>query len=311
MIELVLGLSLAFIMFSLGLSLSFKDFTVAFRQPKVLLAGLLCQVVLLPVVAFSLIFLFRLQGELAFGVMILGCCPGGITSNVMTRWAKGDVALSISYTAIVSLLTAFTLPFILAAASSQFLSSETFEIDAIPLSFKVFAIATLPVLIGVFLKKIGPSAASFEGRVSQAANLMFAVIVLATLISQWSVFVGNLSLLGPVLLSLNLLMLAIGCFFGSFFKFSKDKITTLAVECGFQNGTVGIVVGTLVSKPVGDAFLTESSLPSAVYGVLMLITIAPFVIWRRSITSCKSGLFNSPSVQLTDASSTVSPSCRP
>ena len=153
MIELVLGLSLAFIMFSLGLSLSPEDFAVAFRQPKALFAGLICQVILLPLVAFCLITFFQLQGELAFGVMILSCCPGGITSNVMTRWARGDVALSISYTAIVSLLTALTLPLILSIASTQFLSGRALDLNVLSLSLKVFAIATLPVLIGVLIQK--------------------------------------------------------------------------------------------------------------------------------------------------------------
>ena len=152
MIELFLGLSLAFIMFSLGLSLEPRDFAVALRQPKALLAGLLCQVIGFPVIAFLLIRLFQLQGDLAFGVMILSCCPGGITTNVMSRWARGDVALSISYTAIVSLLTAITLPLILGASAGQFLETADIQFAVAPLSLKAFAIATLPVLIGVVIR---------------------------------------------------------------------------------------------------------------------------------------------------------------
>ena len=285
MIELVLGLSLAFIMFSLGLSLSPEDFAVAFRQPKALFAGLICQVILLPLVAFCLITFFQLQGELAFGVMILSCCPGGITSNVMTRWARGDVALSISYTAIVSLLTALTLPLILSIASTQFLSGRALDLNVLSLSLKVFAIATLPVLIGVLIRKVRPaSAAALERSCTLLSNALFALILLATLISQWAVFTGNLMTLGPILLSLNLMMLFIGCCLGSGLKLPREQVTTLAIESGFQNGTIGIVVGTLVSQPVAGVLLSQSSLPSAVYGVLMLITIAPFLLWRRSIT---------------------------
>lgn len=172
MIELFLGLSLAIIMFSLGLSLEPRDFAVALRQPKALLAGLLCQVIGLPLIAFLLIRLFQLQGDLAFGVMILSCCPGGITSNVMSRWARGDVALSISYTAIVSLLTAVTLPLILGASAGQFLETTDVQFAVAPLSFKVFAIATLPVLIGVVIKQLRSSAATrLEQRCSRLANL--------------------------------------------------------------------------------------------------------------------------------------------
>ena len=285
MIELVLGLSLAFIMFSLGLSLSEKDFAVAFHQPRALFAGLLCQVVLLPLVAFCLIYFFQLERELAFGVMILSCCPGGITSNVMTRWARGDVALSISYTAIVSLLTALTLPLVLRIASTQFLFDKALNISVLPLTLKVFTIATLPVLIGVLIRKIKPSSAiTLERPCTVLSNALFALILLATLISQWDVFTGNLLTLGPILLSLNLLMLLIGCCMGTGLNLPRRQITTLAIESGFQNGTIGIVVGTLISKPVANAALSQTSLPSAVYGVLMLITIAPFIAWRRSIT---------------------------
>lgn len=284
MIELVLGLSLAFIMFSLGLSLELRDFVVAFRQPRALLAGLLCQVILLPLMAFLLIGLFRLQGDLAFGVMILSCCPGGITSNVMSRWARGDVALSISYTAIVSLLTAFTLPLILGSAAGRFLATSDFEFAVVPLSLKVFALATLPVLIGVMLRKLHASATiQWERRCSRLANLLFALILLATLISQWDVFTAHLEVLGPILISLNVLMLLLGCTLGPLLALPRPQVTTLAIESGFQNGTVGIVVGAMLSQPGSDAVLTEMSLPSAVYGVLMLITVAPFVFWRRSL----------------------------
>ncbi len=291
MIELFLGLSLAFIMFSLGLSLDPRDFAVALRQPKALLAGLLCQVIGLPFIAFLLIRLFQLQGDLAFGVMILSCCPGGITSNVMSRWARGDVALSISYTAIVSLLTAVTLPLILGASAGQFLETTDVQFAVAPLSFKVFAIATLPVLIGVLIKKLRSSAATrLEQRCSRLANLLFAVILLATLMSQWDVFTAHLEVLGPILISLNVLMLLLGCTLGPLLALPRSQVTTLAIESGFQNGTVGIVVGAMLSQPGSSAVLTEMSLPSAVYGVLMLITVAPFVIWRRSLGGISSAL---------------------
>ena len=284
MIELVLGLSLAFIMFSLGLSLQPRDFAVALGQPKALLAGLLCQIIGLPLIAFLLIRLFQLQGDLAFGVMILSCCPGGITSNVMSRWARGDVALSISYTAIVSLLTAITLPFILGASAGQFLQTADFAIAVAPLSLKVFAIATLPVLIGVVIKQLCSFAASRWERIcSRMANMLFALILLATLLSQWEVFTTHLAVLGPTLISLNVLMLLLGCTLGPLLALPSSQVTTLAIESGFQNGTVGIVVGAMLSQPGTDVVLTEMSLPSAVYGVLMLITVAPFVLWRRSL----------------------------
>ena len=153
MIELILSVGLAFIMLSLGLSLQPADFTRAFQQPRALLAGAVAQVIVLPVVAFILLRLFGLKGELAVGVMILSCCPGGITSIVMTRLSRGDVALSISYTALASLFTAISLPLILGFTAPLFVTNQAIEISILPLSLKVFSIATVPVLIGVWLKQ--------------------------------------------------------------------------------------------------------------------------------------------------------------
>ena len=283
MIEVVLGVSLAVIMFSLGLGLSPKDFAVAIQQPKALFAGVICQVVLLPLLAFVLVLSFRLEGEFALGVMILSCCPGGITSNVMTKWGRGDVALSISYTSLASLLTAITLPLILSVAARSFLPEALFDVEILPLSVKVFSIATLPVLFGVTLRRMQPLLVKrSEQKMAVVANALFVVILLGTLIGQWNTFTGNLLILGPILLGLNLIMLFLGCCVGSVLRLPKAKITTLAIESGFQNGTVGIVVGALVSQPATGEVFAPTSLPSAVYGVLMLITIAPFILWRRS-----------------------------
>lgn len=148
----------------------------------------------------------------------------------------------------------------------------------------MFAIATLPVILGVVIRRLRPSVrGGFERGCSRLANILFAVILLATLISQWGVFTANLTVLGPVLLSLNLLMLLLGSGLGPLLGLPSDQVTTLAIESGFQNGTVGIVVGAMLSQPGSNAVLTEMSLPSAVYGVLMLVTVAPFVMWRRSL----------------------------
>ena len=283
MIEVVLGVSLAVIMFSLGLGLSPKDFAVAIQQPKALFAGVICQVVLLPLLAFVIVLSFRLEGEFALGVMILSCCPGGITSNVMTKWGRGDVALSISYTSLASLLTAITLPLILSVAARAFLPEALFDLEILPLSVKVFSIATLPVLFGVTLRRMQPLLVErSEQKMAVVANALFVVILLGTLIGQWNTFAVNLLILGPILLGLNLIMLCWGCCVGSVLRLPKAKITTLAIESGFQNGTVGIVVGALVSQPATGEVFAPTSLPSAVYGVLMLITIAPFILWRRS-----------------------------
>ena len=263
MIELILSVGLAFIMLSLGLSLQPEDFTRAFQQPRALLAGALAQVIVLPVVAFILLRLFGLSGQLAVGVMILSCCPGGITSNVMTRLSRGDVALSISYTALASLFTAISLPLILGVTAPLFVPNQA-EISILPLSLKVFSIATVPVLIGVGLKQQAPQFCErVEPTASRLANLLFLLIVVGTLTSQWAVFTSNLSIIGPTLLSLNLLMLAIGLALGALLQLPTAQTTTLSIEAGFQNGTIGIVVGSLIGPALTPGELNSFSLPSA------------------------------------------------
>lgn len=282
MIETSLSAALAFIMFSLGLSLKPSDFSRAMSSPKELLAGAVTQIVLLPIIAFTLVVLFDIQGQLAIGVMILSCCPGGITSNIMTKLAKGDVALSISYTALASIATAVSLPLILRLSSYLLSPLGVVSVSILPLSLRIFLLATLPVFTGVVTGQLlGFKAQKVEKVLGRLANILFAVIVLGVLVSQWSAFASNLPTLGPALLGLNLIMLTLGLAVGSSLGMNTQKSTALAIEAGFQNGTIGIVVGTIVGASDSTIALNSYSLPSAVYGVLMLITIAPFIAWRR------------------------------
>ena len=295
MLSLVLPLCLAFVMFSLGISLRPSDFRVALRQPKTLLAGALAQMVLLPVVAYGLVCLFGLTDELAIGVMVLSCCPGGVTSNLFTRLARGDVALSISYTALASVLTAVTLPLILGLVSGPLMPDLDTSISTLPLSFKMLSIATLPVVIGVFCNQWKPGwCLAMRPLCDRFANVVLVLVIIGAVASQWALFVGNLQTLGPLLLLLNLLMLGIGLGVGTLLALPQAQVTTLAIESGFQNGTVGIVVGTLLTPLVLGDQLSGFSLPSAIYGVLMQFTVIPFVVWRR---------FSAPTMSLRDWSS--------
>ena len=271
-------------MFSLGLSLKPQDFGVAFHQPKALIAGAIAQLLMLPVIAFVLLRIFGLQGDFALGIMILSCCPGGITSSIVTKLSRGDVALSISYTALASLVTAVTLPLVLILTAPFLIPQQDVELSILPLSLKVFALATLPVVLGVCIRQWIPKlAVRWQLPSSQLANGLFVAVLIGVLIGQWDVFIANLPLLGPLLLLLNLLMLIIGLVVGHLLRLKKSQITSLSVEAGFQNGTIGIVVGSLISEEFIQGGLSRFSLPSAVYSVLMLVTIIPFVLWRRSL----------------------------
>ena len=271
-------------MFSLGLSLKPQDFGVALHQPKALIAGAIAQLLMLPLIAFVLLRIFSVQGDFALGVMILSCCPGGITSSLVTKLSRGDVALSISYTALASLVTAATLPLVLSIAAPIFIPQQEIGLSILPLSLKVFSLATLPVLLGVLIRQWTPKlAVRWQLPSSQVANVLFVAVLIGVLIGQWDVFIAYLPVLGPVLLLLNLLMLIVGLAVGHLLNLKKTQITSLSVEAGFQNGTIGIVVGSLISEELLQGGLSRFSLPSAVYSVLMLITVVPFVLWRRSL----------------------------
>ena len=285
MFTVALPLALAFIMLSLGISLTPADFGFSLRRPHPLLAGVLCQVVLLPLVAFLLIRLFSLPGELGVGVLVLACCPGGITSNVMTRLARGDVALSISFTALASLITTITLPLILTVGGRALMGTALPTVSITGLGLKMFVMTTLPVLVGVYLRQRRQALAQRWGRpCERMATALFFLILAITILSEWQTLIDNLTSLGPVLLVLNVGMLAIGTAVAQIFRLPASQVSCVAIESGFQNGTVGIAVGALlVQASRSGGGLSAYSLPSAVYGVLMMVTILPYLVWRRSI----------------------------
>lgn len=177
-----------------------------------------------------------------------------------------------------------TLPIVLSLTAPILIPQTVVGLSILPLSLKVFALATLPVLLGVCIRQWIPNVAvRCQLPSSQLANGLFVAVLIGVLIGQWDVFIANLPLIGPVLLLLNLLMLIIGLVIGNLLRLKKSQITSLSVEAGFQNGTIGIVVGSLISEELIQGGLSSFSLPSAVYSVLMLVTIIPFVLWQRSL----------------------------
>ncbi len=279
-IDVVLPLSLAFIMFSLGVGLTTEDFTLVFREPKAFGIGVANQMVVLPIVGFAIATAAGLEGELAVGVMILACCPGGVTSNILTKLAKGDTALSISYTAVVSVATVVTLPLIVGASMDHFMGEAAPEIDILGLGITMFLLTTVPVLIGMSVRHFSPSRAdSMEKGVNLAAAILFVIIVLAAIASEWDTLMDNIGTLGPAVIVLNVIMLTIGYKSAVLLDLEAVRATTVSIESGIQNATVGITVGGLILA-APDGGLSTLSLPSGVYGVLMYLIIAPFLYWR-------------------------------
>ena len=279
-IDVVLPVSLAFIMFSLGIGLTLDDFTLVIKEPKVFGIGIANQMIVLPIIGFIIATGFGLSGELAVGLMILACCPGGVTSNILTKLANGDTALSVSYTAVVSVVTVITLPLIIGFSMDHFMSEAAPGIDILGLGIAMFLLTTIPVGIGMSVRHFSSETADkMDTGVSMVATGLFVIIVLAAIATEWDTLMDNIGKLGPAVIILNVLMLTIGYKSAEFLDLDAERATTVSIESGIQNATVGITVGGLIlADPNGG--ISTLSLPSGVYGVLMYPVIAPFIYWR-------------------------------
>ena len=278
LINILLPLSLAFIMFTLGIGLTLENFKNVLRDPKAFILGVINQMICLPIVTFSIILIFKLSNEMAVGMMILACCPGGVTSNMITKLAKGDTALSISYTAIVSILSVVTLPIIVGFSIQYFLGSSVPEINILYLGITMFLITALPVSLGLYLNtKYKSFTKVFIIPANKISTILFFIIVVAALASEWSLFIENLNTLGPAIISLIVIMLLVGYKSSLWLGLNKQQAITISIESGIQNATVGITIGGIILSH-GNG-LSILSLASGVYAILMYIVCLPFVFW--------------------------------
>ena len=277
-IDIFLPASLIFIMLTLGLGLELSDFTNLVRKPKSFFVGLTNQILLLPIVTYIVILVFGITKEAAVGMMILACCPGGVTSNIITKLAKGDTALSISYTAFNSILAIVTLPLIVGFSMKSFMGLEAPDVNILSLGLTMFFITAVPVGIGLLIREKNKYYADkFEPKASKISTILFAIIILGALLSEWDTFINNFVLLGPAIVILILAMLTIGYKSSKLFKMSDKQSITVAIESAMQNGTVGITVGNLIINP--ESGLSILSIPSGVYSILMYLICLPFVFW--------------------------------
>lgn len=280
LITVFLPLALAIIMFSLGLGLTVEDFRRVVTRPKAFAIGASTQLILIPLVAYVLTILFRLPPELAVGMMILALCPGGVTANLLTKLAGGEVALSISLTGIISLVAVFTVPVLVAFFAGHFMGLDAPAIDVTALGVSMFLITLVPVLIGLAIRSFAQGAAlRLDAIVSRVAVVLFVVVVVGALAANWSLFLANLTVLAPALIILNVVLLAAGIFFARLFGLTMPEGKAIALETGVQNATLGITVGSLIVEQASA--LPPFSLPSAVYGITMYIVSIPFVLWLR------------------------------
>ena len=275
-IDIILPLSLIFIMFSLGLGLTIDDFKNIYNNPKAFMIGVFNQMIVLPIIALCVITMFGLQNELAVGIMILSCCPGGVTSNILTKLANGDTALSISYTAVVSLVTVVTLPLIVGISVTYFMGANAPSINILKLGLTMFIITTMPVSIGLYVNaKYESLSISLEPITNKISSFLFIVIVVGALASEWTLFLDNLYSLGPAIITLICIMMILGYNSAKLFGIGDKQASTIAIESGIQNGTVGITIGNIIYS-TGDA-ISMLGLASGVYSILMYLVCLPVI----------------------------------
>ena len=272
-------IALALIMIALGLGLTVNDFTRVVKQPKDFIVGLVCQLILLPVIAFVLIKVFNTPIELALGVMIIAAAPGGVTSNVLTKFANGDVALSVSLTAIISLLSILTVPFIVFKSADLLnVSYVSNNISMTGISLKMFLVVTLPVIIGMLIRKFATNFIINKTAFIQKISIVLFIIVFAVIwIEEWENIFVYLSKAGLITLTLNLIMMIVGFYVAKIFASGIEQRKCISLECGLQNGTLAVFVSTQLFDDV--AYL----IPTAAYALIMFVTSIIFVFLIRNI----------------------------
>ena len=266
-------ISLALIMLALGMGLTIQDFTRVIKQPRDFIVGLVCQLVFLPIIALALVFMLDVPVELAVGLMIIAAAPGGVTSNILTKFANGDVALSISLTAVISLLSIITVPFII-FKSIDFLnaSANTNEISMVGISTKMFLVVTLPVILGMIIRSFANNFISSNEKIIQTISLiLFLIVLFGAIIQERSNIIPYLMKAGTITFLLNTVMMLVGFYVGKFFATGIEQRKCISLECGLQNGTLAIFVATQIFNDV--TFI----IPAAIYSLIMFATSLIFV----------------------------------
>ena len=275
--DIFLPLALAFIMFALGLGLTVADFLRVIKQPKDFFIGAISQIILLPIIAFILVSIWPISPELAIGVMIIAAAPGGVTSNILTSFAKGDVALSVSLTAIISLLCVVTVPFIIVSSLGLLgLDNITQNISLISMAISMFLIVTVPVIIGMLFRKFASNVASkFEPIAKTISIVLFVIVLLGAILAEKDNIVSYFADAGLITLILNVAMMIVAFYIAQLLGTGNSQKKSIAIECGLQNGTLAIFVGTTLFG--GGAYV----IPAATYSLIMFATSLIFVFFIR------------------------------
>jgi len=270
---------LALIMLGLGLGLKVEDFTRVFKAPKDFIVGFISQLIILPIVAYLLIIIFKTPPEIAIGVMIIAAAPGGVTSNILTKFADGDVALSISLTAIISLISIISVPFIIFTSADLFgITNISQNISMVGIALKMVMVVTIPVILGMIIRKFADSFISSKVEIFNKLNIVFFIIFfIAAFYEERENILSFIMQAGLIALILNITMMIIAYYIAKTFASGIKQRKCIALECGLQNGTLALFVSTQI---FGTDILY--AIPTGAYALIMYITSFVFVYLLRN-----------------------------
>ena len=269
---------LAIIMFGLGLGLTVADFKRVISIPRDFIVGFFGQVIILPIIAFILIHIISMPPEIALGVMVIAAAPGGVTSNILTKFANGDVALSVTLTAVVSLVSVITVPLIV-YNSASFLGFEiTKEISMINIAVKMFFVVTVPVIFGMIVRSLMTDfIISKTLLVQRLSIILFLIVFISIWVEEWDRIISFITRAGLVAFILNITMIFIGYYMAKFLASGLEQRKCISLECGLQNGTLAVFVATQLWDDI--VFMV----PTAAYALIMFVTSIIFVLIVRKI----------------------------
>ena len=270
-------LALAFIMLGLGLGLSIKDFKRVIKTPKDFLIGIVCQLILLPIVAYIITIILRLPIEIALGLMIIAAAPGGVTSNVLTKFANGDVALSISLTAVGSLISIISVPFIVFTSAEMLgVTNISKDITLTGIAIKMALVVTVPVIIGMTIRSFAENFVNSKIKIiNNITSLLFVIVFVAIYVEERANILNYLTQAGTAVLTLNIVMMVLAFFIAKCCATVISQRKCIALECGLQNGTLAVFVATQLFDDV--IYLA----PTAAYALVMYITGFIFIYFLR------------------------------
>ena len=271
-------LALALIMLGLGLGLGINDFKRVLQNPKIFFVGIFSQIVLLPIIAYILLLVIKVPTAIALGVMIIAAAPGGVTSNVMTKFARGDVALSISLTAVCSLISIISVPLIVFSSAKLIgVSNISEEITMTGIALKMAGVVTLPVFIGMIIRKFNENFISNNIKfIERTTGFLFLIVFAAIWIEERNNILSYLSQAGVIVLTLNIAMMIFAYYLAKVFSSNIEQRRCIAIECGLQNGTLAVFVATQIFNDIIYV------IPTAAYALIMYITAFIFMYLLRN-----------------------------